>query len=258
MDNGPLIAVTSSELRASTAAGRTPEADPPRDEMVLGLRYLQALAGAGCLPVVVAPLAHDRIEAFLDRVDGVCLSGGPDLAPDAYGAAPHPRLGPTEPELDLFELALARAADDRGMPVLAICRGAQLLNVVRGGTLHQHLPDVVGTGIEHRQSVDGSQPTHGVTLERSSGLTRVLGAETVQVNSFHHQAIDRLGDGLRVVGRSGDDVVEAFEQPGERFVVGVQWHAESLAGLPGHADLYRAFAAACAGAGSGLRTAKAS
>jgi len=244
MDAAPLIAVTSSEMRTSALAA-TPEADPPRDEMVLGLRYLQALAGVGCLPVVVPPLDSDRIDALLDRVDGVCLSGGPDLAPSAYGAVPHPRLGPTEPELDRFELALAAAAEERGMPVLAICRGAQLLNVVRGGTLHQHLPDVVGTTIEHRQRTDGGQPTHDVSLERDSTLVRLLGAPRLRVNSFHHQAVDRLGDGLRVIGRAPDDVVEAFEDPGRRFVIGVQWHAEAIASRPEQTLLFRAFAAAC-------------
>ena len=249
MNGAPLIAVTTSEVRAS-GAGRsdpTPESDPPRDEMVLGMRYLQALAKVGCLPVVVPPVAADRLEAFLDRVDGVCLSGGPDLRPDAYGAEAHPRLGPTEPELDRFELALAAAADRRGMPVLAICRGAQLLNVVRGGTLHQHLPDVVGTRIEHRQTAEGSRVTHPVRLERRSALSAVLGTADVQVNSFHHQAVDRLGAGLRIVGRAPDDVVEAFEEPGPRFVVGVQWHAESLACRPEQHALWAAFAEACGG-----------
>jgi len=255
MDAAPLIAVTSSEMRVSTLRA-TPEADPPRDEMVLGLRYLQSLAGVGCLPVVVPPLEADRIDAFLDRVDGVCLSGGPDLVPAAYGAQPHPRLGPTEPDLDRFELDLARAADRRGMPVLAICRGAQLLNIVRGGTLHQHLPDLVGSAIEHRQLADGAQPTHEVTLTTAGTLTRALGAGTLRVNSFHHQAVDRLGAGLRVVGRAPDDVIEAFEDPGERFVVGVQWHAEAIVWRPEQTALFRAFAVAC-GATRGPRTAKA-
>ncbi len=241
--DAPLIVVTSSEMRASRPP--TPEADPARDEMVLGLRYLQALSAAGCLPVVAPPLPDERIEELLDRVDGVCLSGGPDLAPAAYGAPPHPRLGPTEPDLDRFELALARAADARGLPVLAICRGAQLLNVARGGTLHQHLPDVVGTAIDHRQAAEGSRPTHAVALEPGSALAGVLGRGALEVNSFHHQGVDALGAGLRVVGRAPDAVVEAFEDPDARFLVGVQWHAESLTGRTEGAALYAAFAEAC-------------
>lgn len=241
----PLVAVTSSELRAHSLAAALPEADPPRDEMVLGLRYLQALSAAGCLPVVVPPLDAERIDAFLDRVDGICLSGGPDIFPATYGADPHPRLGPTEPDLDRFEIALTRAADRRGMPILAICRGAQLLNVVRGGTLHQHLPDVVGTAVEHRQVADGGEPTHDVALAEDSRLAQTLGLHRLQVNSFHHQAVARLGDGLVVVGHAPDDVVEAVEGPGERFVVGVQWHAESIARRTEQRALFGAFADAC-------------
>ena len=108
------------------------------------MRYLEAVGRAGALAIVVPPMPGPAIPALLERVDGICLSGGPDLHPDAYGAAPHAELGPTEPRLDAFELALARAADERDMPILAICRGMQVLNVARGGTLHQHLPDVVG------------------------------------------------------------------------------------------------------------------
>lgn len=249
MNRAPLIAVTSSEVRASAPA-TTAEADPPRDEMVLGLRYLQALSGVGCLPVVVPPLPVGMIESFLDRVDGICLSGGPDIAPDVYGAPPHIMLGPTEPELDRFELDLLGAADRRGLPVLAICRGAQMLNIVRGGTLHQHLPEVFGATVEHRQNAAGTLPTHEVTLRGSGRLTAALGTGTLAVNSFHHQAVDRLGDGLRVVGWAPDDVVEAFEEPGDRFVVGVQWHAEAIASRPEQTALFRAFASACGDDGS--------
>lgn len=244
MDRCPLIAVTSSEMRSS-ALTTVPEADPPRDEMVLGLRYLHAISQAGCLPVVVAPVGPDAVDALLDRVDGLCLSGGPDLDPATYGAAPHPRLGPTEPELDRFELALTRAADARGVPILAICRGMQVLDVARSGTLHQHLPDVVGDEVEHRQANPGGEPSHGVELEGPGLLHAVLGDDVIAVNSFHHQAIDRLGDGLRVVGRAPDGTIEAVEDVTGRFVVGVQWHAESLVHRPEHARLFDAFARAC-------------
>ena len=127
-------------MRQNTLDLATDQADPPRQEMVLGMRYLEAVGRAGALAIVVPPMPGPAIPALLERVDGICLSGGPDLHPDAYGAAPHAELGPTEPRLDAFELALARAADERDMPILAICRGMQVLNVARGGTLHQHLP----------------------------------------------------------------------------------------------------------------------
>ena len=147
----PLIAVTSSEMRDPPAHLAKAEADPRQREMALGLRYLEALAGAGALPMVVPPLPPEALDDLLDTVDGVLFSGGPDIDPSAYGQEPTPCLGPTEPELDAFELTLAMAADHRDTPILAICRGSQLVNVSRGGTLHQHLPDIVGTDIQHRQ-----------------------------------------------------------------------------------------------------------
>ncbi len=119
--------------------------------MALGITYLKAIEAAGGLPVVMPPMAEDAIEPLLDRLDGICLSGGPDLDPALYEAEPHPELGPIEPDLDRFELAVAARADAREMPILAICRGTQALNIVRGGALHQHLPDL-STEVAHRQT----------------------------------------------------------------------------------------------------------
>ena len=147
---------------------QTPQGEPPRREMALGLTYLQAIEAAGGLPVVMPPLELDAVEPFLDRFAGICLSGGPDLDPAAYDERRHPELGPTEPELDVFELELARRADARGLPILAICRGLQALNVARGGTLHQHLPDRPGTTLEHRQGGPGARATHSVEVAPGS------------------------------------------------------------------------------------------
>jgi putative glutamine amidotransferase len=241
----PLIAVTTPEMRAPMLDGATAEADPPRTEMVLGMRYLEAIGRAGGLAMVVPPLPGPAIPALLDRVDGICLSGGPDLHPDAYGADPHPELGPTEPRLDAFELALARAADERDMPVLAICRGAQVLNVARGGTLHQHLPD--RTDLEHRQGEAPFEPVHRVSLAAKSLLYRLAGSAWLAVNSFHHQAADRIGDGLRVCATAPDGTVEALWDPGARFCVGVQWHPEVLTHRSEHAALFHGLVAAAAG-----------
>src|SRR3954466_8672762 len=145
----PLIGVTTSELRASSAGTLRRHGEPPHPEMALGMTYLCAIEAAGGMPVVLPPLGD--VEALLDRLDGICLSGGPDLDPEAYGASErHAELGPTEPSLDRFELALARRALERGIPVLGICRGAQTLNVACGGTLHQHVPG-------HRQAEPGTQ-----------------------------------------------------------------------------------------------------
>lgn len=212
--------------------------------MALGLVYLKALEAAGALPLVMPPMAHEAIEPLLDRLDGVCLSGGPDLDPETYEARPDPHLGPVEPDLDRFELAMARRADAREMPILAICRGMQALNVARGGTLHQHLPDLPGT-LHHRQSEPGDVPAHEIRLERPSLLAESLGADRLEVNSFHHQAIDRLGEGLRAVAAAPDGIVEGVEDPDRAFLVGVQWHAEAQAGREPEAALFARFVDAC-------------
>jgi putative glutamine amidotransferase len=216
----PLIGVTTSELRPSGLSTLRRQGEPAHPEMALGMTYLHAIERAGAVPVVLPPCVSD-LEALLARLDGICLSGGPDLDPGAYGARDrHEELGPTEPSLDRFELALARAALERGMPVLGICRGAQTLNVACGGTLHQHLPG-------HRQAEPGTQTSHEVEILGGTRLAGLLGAGTMAVNSFHHQAVDTLGHGLRISARAADGTVEGIEGAG--FAVGVQWHAETLA-----------------------------
>ena len=215
----PLIGVTTSELRPSGLATLRRQGEPDHPEMALGMTYLQAIERAGAVPVVLPPCVSD-LESLISRLDGVCISGGPDLDPEAYGARErHVELGPTEPSLDTFELALARAALERGMPLLGICRGSQALNVACGGTLHQHLPG-------HRQSEPGCRVTHEVEVLAGTRLAGLLGAGTHAVNSFHHQAVDRLGSGLRIAARAADGTVEAIEGAG--FTGGVQWHAEAL------------------------------
>ncbi len=243
--SAPLIAVSTSEIREIAPAQAIVRGEPPRREMVLGLRYLQAVQDAGGTPVVVPPLGASPLASILARVDGVCLSGGPDLDPACYGAEPHPDLGPTFPALDQFELALVRGADRAGIPVLAICRGLQILNVARGGTLHQHLPDLVGDDVEHRSGEEGVTACHDVELEPGSRLAAILGDSEVRVNSYHHQAAARLGAGLRPVAWAQDGTVEGLEDSGERFVLAVQWHAESLASeRPDQLGLFSAFVAA--------------
>jgi putative glutamine amidotransferase len=239
----PLIGVTTSELRASGAGTLRRHGEPPHAEMALGMTYLRAIEAAGGMPVVLPPLGDAA--AYLDRLDGICLSGGPDLDPDAYGArSRHVELGPTEPALDAFELELVRLADARGLPILGVCRGAQTLNVARGGTLHQHLPDVTDGSVDHRQTASGRMPTHSVRIEADSRLAEIVGATELEVNSFHHQAIDRLGRGVRAVAWSPDGVIEAIEGTGPELLLGVQWHAETLVEGPAHARLFEALVAA--------------
>ncbi len=233
----PLIALTTSELRRPEDVVARPQGEPPKLEVALATLYPEAIERAGGIPVIVPLLRADAIAALLDRVDGVCLPGGPDVQPSAYAEEPHPQLGPTEPRVDAVELALVKAADRRKLPILGICRGMQLLNVARGGTLHQHLSDVVGEEVEHRQPEHGSITTHHVETAPQSRLRSVLGGPKLKVNSFHHQAVKKLGRDLIATAWAGDGTIEAIEQPDERLILGVQWHAE---GLRAHAPLFEA------------------
>jgi putative glutamine amidotransferase len=251
----PLVAVTTSEIRPGHPATTTPEGEPAQPEMVLGLKYLTAIKRAGGIPVVVPPLDRQAIEPLLDRVSGVCLSGGPDLHPDAYAERQHKLLGPTWPELDDFELALTRAADERDLPILAICRGLQVLNVARGGSLHQHLPDLVGQRLCHRQQEPAHRTTHWITLNGSGQLPEILGCGRTRVNSFHHQAVAKLGSGLAATSHSADGTIESLEAEDRQFALAVQWHAETLIDRPRQAALFNAFIAAASAPGRHLERA---
>jgi len=237
----PLIGISTSELRTPPHVEPLAESDPARRELALGLDYPRAIDAAGGIPVVVPPMAASDVDGLLDRVDGLLLSGGPDLHPSYYGAVPHACLGPTEPPLDEFELDLLRAADERRLPILAICRGLQALNVCRGGTLWQHLPEDVGGEIQHRQSEPGRVATHPVRIEPVSRLAKTLGQTQMAVNSFHHQAAHELGHRLRAVAWAPDGVIEGIEATDRDFVLAVQWHAESLTARQDHRQLFERF-----------------
>lgn len=225
----PLIGITTSEVRPLTYSHQAPLDEPFRAEMALGITYTNALELAGATPVVLPPLGEETIESLLDRLDGVCLSGGPDVDPAEYGAGRDPQLGPTWRRLDRFELALARGADRRGMPILGICRGSQVLNVARGGDLIQHLTadgDGAESPLHHRQRVPGERTTHEIEIEADSVLARAVETTTLDVNSFHHQAVRTLGAGLVASAHAPDGVIEAIEDPDASLYLGVQWHAE--------------------------------
>jgi putative glutamine amidotransferase len=167
----------------------------------------------------------DASAAILDAIDGLILSGGADLDPASYGADPHPATDPPRPERDRFELALARGAVERDLPLLGICRGMQTLNVALGGTLVQHLPDLVGSD-RHRAQL-GAFGEHEVRLEPGSLAARASGAERLTVKSHHHQGVAELSEGLVASGFSEPDrVIEAIELPERRFALGVLWHCE--------------------------------
>jgi len=247
-----IIGVSTSELRTPERVVHDPHSEPVQSrELALGLTYPEAIHRAGAVPVIIPPLALDSIEPLLDGLCGLCLSGGPDLHPSVYGLKPHPALGPTELHLDIFEIALLRAAEARELPVLAICRGLQVLNVARGGTLVQDLPSQWPSDLVHRQLAPGRVPTHDVSFEPDSLLANALGAVATRVNSFHHQAVDVLGNGLRAVGWASDGVVEAIESTDRPFTVAVQWHAESMVDSPEQARLLRTFAEVAMAYGTG-------
>jgi putative glutamine amidotransferase len=200
------------------------------DVTLLDRRYSEAVQRAGGIAVLLPPdasLSEDP-DALLDALDGLILAGGRDVDPALYGAEPHRDTDQPRTERDAFEIALARRAMERDIPVLGVCRGMQVMNVARGGTLVQHLPEHVG-GDTHRRSLgtfDGNE--HPVRLAEGSLAARAIGALSHATLSHHHQGIDRVGDGLHVSGWSADDELpEALEDPDLRFALGVQWHPEA-------------------------------
>jgi gamma-glutamyl-gamma-aminobutyrate hydrolase PuuD len=175
---------------------------------------------------MLVPPSEDGVDETLDVLDALVFSGGSDLGPDLYGQEPHPETTGVVPERDRGELALLTAALDRDLPVLAVCRGSQVLNVVRGGDLVQHLPELVGHD-QHKQT-PGEFADHDVVVDAGTRLAGILGDETtVPVKSHHHQGFGRLGAGLRASAHAEDDAVEAIEDPAHRFAVGVLWHPEA-------------------------------
>jgi putative glutamine amidotransferase len=221
----PFVALPGRD--ADSAAGLRTEV------VAAGARYTKAVERAGGQPVVVPPFADGdddallaRARAVLSRVDALVMVGGPDVDPARYGASRHPETEGIDARQDAFELALLRAAITLDLPVLAICRGMQVLNVVRGGTLVQHLPDIESAGAHRKVH-------HEVHLEAGSLVAEAIGATDVCGHSLHHQAVDRVGDGLRITGHAADGTIEAVELL-EGWVVGIQWHPEDTAAEDAH------------------------
>ena len=200
--------------------------------------YVRALERAGARPVILPPSEHGVGET-LARLDGLLLAGGSDIDPSLYGAEPHAETSGTRPERDLAELALLEGALERDLPVLGICRGSEILNVGLGGTLAQHLPDLLGS--ERHRHTPGAYSDHGVRFDAGSRLGAALG-ERAEVKSHHHQGYDRLGAELRPVAWADDGTVEGLEHADRRFALGVLWHPEEGE----DAALFAAFVAAAA------------
>lgn len=216
-DGPPLIGVTTYQEPARWGAW-------VREAALLPAPYVRAVERAGGVPVLLPPTATLRgLDALTGRLDGVVIAGGGDLDPDLYGAVRHPETGPPQPQRDRFELALARAVVAADLPFLAICRGMQVLNVARGGTLIQHLPEAMG----HKGHAPefGMVGSHPVRISGTSLVGKILG-DAADVPTYHHQAVGRLGKGLSPVAWADDQVVEAVELQGHRFGLAVQWHPE--------------------------------
>jgi putative glutamine amidotransferase len=194
-----------------------------REAALVPADYVHAVERAGGRPLLVPP-SEDGVDETLDALDGLIFSGGADIDPDLYGQDPHPETFGVHPERDRAELALLEGALARDMPVLAICRGSQVLNIARGGDLVQHLPDVVGD--ERHKHTPGTFGDHDVTLEQGTRLGELLGDQT-PVKSHHHQGFGRIGGGLRVAAHAEDGTIEAVEATDRRFVFGVLWHPEA-------------------------------
>lgn len=205
--------------------------------------YLAALERAGAEAMPVRPGREREIPALVARARGWLFTGGDDISPEYFGEEPHPKLKQVNPARDRMDMLLARAVLAEGKPALGVCLGVQLLNVAAGGTLVQDLPSQVEGSLEHSGGT-----SHPVRVEPGTRLASLLGEGEVRVNSFHHQAVKRLGRGFRVSARAEDGVVEALEREGEGFVVGVQWHPEREGCAPAAGDgLFRALVRASAG-----------
>jgi putative glutamine amidotransferase len=219
--------MSRSVIGISTAVEQARWGPWDQDAMLTPRTYLDVVGAAGGLPILLPadPATTDSPGGLVDLIDALLLIGGADLDPASYGGDAHPEIVRTRPERDRFEIALTRESVERDIPVLGICRGMQVLNVARGGTLVQHLPDELGD--ERHEPTPGRFAEHSVRLEPGSLAARATGGELLTVKSHHHQGVAELGDGLVATGwAQEDDLIEAIELPDRRFALGVLWHPE--------------------------------
>lgn len=210
--------------------------------LVLRKHYTDAVAGGGGAPVVIPVLQEEpRLRAIVDRLDGLVFSGGADHDSQLYGEEPHPKLGRLNPRRAAFEVLLARIAlEKKDLPVLAVCGGMQLLNVVSGGTLFQDLESQHGGDVSHAQNAPYDYPTHTISVKGRTRLHGILHESKIRVNSFHHQAVKKLAQRFSATATSPDGLVEAYEDPKVPFLLGVQWHPEAMWDQGPHGKLFSA------------------
>ena len=228
--------------------GITPSLDG-QGMMYVNRDYIQSVLRAGAAPAVLPLTEDEHVQiALLTRLDGLLLSGGPDVDPVLYGEEKLPCCGEILAIRDAMELSLFRKALMAGLPVLGICRGLQVMNVALGGTLYQDIATQLPGAIKHPRHDTPRDKVHEVTVTEHSGLHRITGLTQFGVNSRHHQGVKRLANGLAATAYSEDGLIEAFEYPAEKFVMAVQWHPESLSDrYPEAQAIFNAFAEACKG-----------
>lgn len=238
----------SEAKRMKPVIGIVSNFDMEKDGYFCLANYVRAIEKAGALPIILPYVKAGEVSEVLDLISGLMLTGGGDFPTELYGAAQHPAVQRVIPERDNFEFALARSALDRTMPVLGICRGMQILNVVAGGTIYPHTLDELPGVIDHRDGTPLDQSVHDVHLERDTQLWRLCGEQSssFRVNSLHHQAVKQLAPEFVISARANDGVVEAIELPDRPFVIGVQWHPEWMyESEPACRQLIDNFAKAC-------------
>jgi len=196
---------------------------------ILKNEYVQAVIRAGGLPMIVPVGLEEDVEQLVEMLDGLLLSGGNDINPMLFNEEPHMHLGEVTPSRDSIELELARQMLETGKPILGICRGLQVLNVVVGGTVYQDLyKQNEGPILQHKQKAPNTHASHYVQVEKGSLLESIAGSERIQVNSYHHQSLKKVPSVFKVTGVASDGIVEAIESTNQKFVLGVQWHPEAL------------------------------
>ena len=248
----PLIGITCSRV----IGGAWGQYDPGHFMDYAYEEYCQAIHHCGGASVIISvPQSRETFRTIFDRLDALLLSGGPDVNPKFYGEQPLAGLGEIDEDLDRMEIEAAQMAFEQDLPILCVCRGIQVLNVSRGGTLYQDIPSQVKEGINHTQKADKSVLTHSIQIEEKTRLYGIFKRKKIWVNGKHHQAIKDLAQGLLISARAGDGIIEAVEHPPKRFVIGVQWHPEGTWKNDLYSKkLFRAFVQAAAASGKKTRS----